>query len=36
MSGFYLSTEIYLSNMHYPSNRLSKFGQIELETVRGP
>ena len=22
--------------MHYPSHRLSKFGQIEYETVRGP
>ena len=22
--------------MHYPSQRLSKFGQIEMETVRGP
>ena len=22
--------------MHYPSHMLSKFGQIELETVRGP
>ena len=22
--------------MHYPSHRLSKFGQIESETVRGP
>ena len=22
--------------MHYPSNKLSKFGQIEYETVRGP
>ena len=22
--------------MHYPSLRLSKFGQIKLETVRGP
>ena len=36
MYGFGLSTKIQLSAMHYPSQRLSKFGQIEKETVGGP
>ena len=29
MSGFDLSTEIQLSTIHYPGNRLSEFGQVE-------
>ena len=36
MEGFDLSTKLWLSVMHYPSLRLSKFGQIEKEIVRGP
>ena len=36
MSGFDLSTKLWLSVMHYPSVRLSKFGQVEHEPVRGP
>ena len=36
MQGFDLSIKLLLSVMHYPSHRLSKFGQIEYETVRGP
>ena len=36
MCGFDLSTKLWLSVMHYPSHRLSKFGQIEQETVLGP
>ena len=31
-----ISPKLKLSVMHYPSQRLSKFGQIEWETVRGP
>ena len=29
MLGFDLGTKLWLSIMHYPSLRLSKFGQIE-------
>ena len=36
MSGFDLSITIQLSIIHYPSHRLSKFGQIEQEIVQGP
>ena len=36
MSGFDMSTKIHLSIIHYTSNRLSKFGQVEYELVRGP
>ena len=35
MSGFYLSTKIQSSIIHYQSHRLSKFRHIEKETVRG-
>ena len=33
MSGFNLSTKIQLSIIHNPSNRHSKFVQIESETI---
>ena len=36
MKKFDLSPKLMLSVMHYPSQSLSKFGQIEYETVRGP
>ena len=35
MSGFDLSTTIWLSIIHFPSYRLSKFGQIGQETIQG-
>ena len=36
MSGFNLNITIQLSILHYPSHRLSTFGQIEQEIVQGP
>ena len=36
MSDSDLSTKIQLPIIHYTSHRLSKFWQIEYETVRGP
>ena len=35
MSGFNLNTKIQLSTTRNSSYRLSKFGQIEYESVRG-